>query len=206
MSDSEVLAFVMGKVSQRATAILLGYRGSFIARGLRVSGRRHLTVGQSCSIARNVTIQATSRWGVQLGDSVTIDENAVLRATGVVRALGEGISVGPRTAIGARNLILGQGGVRIGMDCLLGPNVTVLSENHVFEDPARPIREQGEARLATTIEDDVWIGANAVILGGATIGRGAIVAAGAVVRGEVAPSTIVGGVPAKQIGVRGLPR
>jgi acetyltransferase-like isoleucine patch superfamily enzyme len=161
-----------------------------------------ITLGRNTSIGRGVTIDALSRDGIRLGDNVTIDQGAILRGSGVIRNLGVGIEIGARTSIGAFNVLLGQGGIVIGEDCLLASSVTVVSENHITTDPAKPIREQGEERLPTVIEADVWIGAGAVILGGAHIGRGSIVAAGAVVRGLVEPGAIVGGVPARVIGSR----
>ncbi|MBY4036027.1 acyltransferase [Rhodococcus fascians] len=114
-----------------------------------------------------------------------------------------GITIGDRSAVGARNIILGQGGVRIGTDCLLGPNVTIVSENHIFKDRSISIRQQGESRSPILIGNDVWIGSGATILAGVTIGDGAVVAAGAVVREEVRAYAIVGGVPARELGERG---
>ncbi|WP_156520291.1 acyltransferase [Rhodococcus sp. EPR-157] len=159
-------------------------------------------MGKSVVLAHGVLINALSLEGVRIGARSTIDEYAVLRGSGVIRNIGVGISVGSRTAIGARNIILGQGGVYIGNDCLLGPNVTIVSENHNISDPETPIRAQGETRASIHIDDDVWIGAGATILAGAKLGKGVVVAAGAVVRGNIDEMTIVGGVPAKLIGSR----
>jgi len=116
--------------------------------------------------------------------------------------MGIGVSVGNRSSVGAYNVILGQGGVYVGQDCLLGPHVTIVSENHIFGDTGQPIRLQGEKRARVEIHDDVWIGAGATILAGVTIHNGAVVAAGAVVSSDVAPFSIVGGIPAKPIGNR----
>lgn len=88
-----------------------------------------------------------------------------------------------------------QGGISIGEGCLLGHNVTLCTINH-SEDPDH----RGDMTFAPiVIEDKVWVGSNATILQGVRIGKGAIVAAGAVVRKDVAPMTVVGGVPAKFI-------
>ena len=110
-------------------------------------------------------------------------------------------SVGMNTWMGERTFInMGckfqdQGGIFIGNDCLIGHNATLCTINH-NPDPEhrgdmtfKPIR----------IEDKVWLGANVTILQGVTIGEGAIVAAGAIVTKDVAPRTIVGGIPAKKI-------
>ena len=71
--------------------------------------------------------------------------------------------------------------------------------NHNFEDTTKRIDEQGVSTQPVVIGDDVWIGANAVILPGVTIGRHCVVAAGAVVTKDVPDNTVVGGVPAKII-------
>ena len=65
------------------------------------------------------------------------------------------------------------------------------------EDTSRTIKEQGVVRADVVIEDDCWIGCNVTVLSGVTIGRGSIVAAGAVVNKDVPPYSIVGGVPAR---------
>jgi len=71
--------------------------------------------------------------------------------------------------------------------------------NHVFDDPERPFIHQGITAQGIRIEDDVWLGTNAVITDGVQIGKGAVVAAGAVVTKNVPAHTIVAGVPAKVI-------
>ena len=78
----------------------------------------------------------------------------------------------------------------------------MLSTEHRFDVKDTPIRESGLLAKPTAIEDDVWIGAGAIILAGVTVGRGGVVAAGAVVRKDVAPGSIVGGVPARLLKMR----
>lgn len=187
---------------QRLRSVSRGYSSAFVGARFRLKCKSQLFLGKSASIGDSVTIDAMSAHGIHVGNHSTIDDFAVLRGSGVVRNLGEGIRIGNNTSIGAYNIILGQGGIEIGNDCLLGPNVTVLSENHIFSDSDSPIRTQGETRLRTVIGNDVWIGAGAVVLGGSTIGNGVVIAAGAVVRGKIDPYTIAGGVPARVIRVR----
>ena len=71
--------------------------------------------------------------------------------------------------------------------------------NHNFEDAEKRIDVQGVSTTPVSIEDDVWIGANAVILSGVHIGNHCVVAAGAVVTKDVPPHSLVAGVPAKII-------
>lgn len=95
------------------------------------------------------------------------------------------------------------GKIKIGQWCLVGPNVVMRTAGHKYDDPLTFIRMQGHVISDIYIEDDVWIGANAVILGGVRIGRGAIVGAGAVVTKDVPSLAVVVGVPAKVIKFRG---
>ena len=104
------------------------------------------------------------------------------------------VVIGDHTRIGLHNTIIGP--VTIGNHVNLAQGITVTALNHNFDDTTKRIDEQGIATKPVVISDDVWIGANAVILPGVTIGRHVVVAAGAVVTKDVPDNTIVGGVPA----------
>lgn len=105
--------------------------------------------------------------------------------------------IGDYTRVGLGNTIIGP--VTIGNHVNLAQGITVTGLNHNFEDITRPIDEQGVDTMAVTIEDDVWIGANAVILPGVTVGKHSVVAAGSVVSRNVPPYSVCAGVPAKVI-------
>jgi acetyltransferase-like isoleucine patch superfamily enzyme len=107
--------------------------------------------------------------------------------------------VGQNCFIGEFNIIRGQGGVQIGNDVYTGPMVQIVAVNHVFNDPNRPIREQGITAQGIVIEDDVWIGANVTVVDGVTIGRGSIIGAGAVVTSDIPPYSIAIGTPARPV-------
>ena len=93
--------------------------------------------------------------------------------------------------------------VKIGSYTLFAHDVSVLGGDHLFDKPGVPIYFSDRPALATTeIGSDVWIGHRAIVMAGITIGRGAIVASGAVVTKNVEPYSIVGGVPAFVIGER----
>jgi maltose O-acetyltransferase len=93
--------------------------------------------------------------------------------------------------------------VTIGDACLLGPYAVINSGNHAFADPEERIRDQGHNCAPIQIGDDVWLGAHVVVLAGATIGDGAIVGAGSVVKGNVPSRSVVAGRPAVEVGSRG---
>ena len=105
--------------------------------------------------------------------------------------------IGDHTRIGLHNTIIGP--VSIGNHVNLAQGITVTALNHNFEDAEKRIDEQDVSTTPVTIEDDVWIGANAVILPGVHIGSHCVVAAGAVVTKDVPPHSLVAGVPAKVI-------
>jgi acetyltransferase-like isoleucine patch superfamily enzyme len=94
-------------------------------------------------------------------------------------------------------------GASIGDYVMIAPYVAILSSNHNYERTDIPMVLQGETKnIPPVIEDDVWIGRNAVIFPGVRIGRGSIVGAGAIVNKDVLPGSVVGGVPAKLIRMR----
>ncbi len=113
-----------------------------------------------------------------------------------------GISAGKSVSINTGAILDGRGGITIGDYVMVGPNVCIASSNHHYQDHTVPMSLQGHYMEPVAIKSDVWIGANATILGGVTIGQGAVIGAGAVVVKDVPDYSIVGGVPAKEIGRR----
>lgn len=103
------------------------------------------------------------------------------------------LSLGKEVFLNAGCRFQDQGGITIGNGVLIGHNVVLSTLNH---DPA-PARRAWLHPAPIVIGDRVWIGSNATVLPGVTIGDGAIVAAGAVVTKDVAPNTVVAGVPAR---------
>jgi acetyltransferase-like isoleucine patch superfamily enzyme len=114
----------------------------------------------------------------------------------------EGVSIGAGSMVGENCFLDGYGGLTIGRNVLIAHNSSLIAEDHGFASRKRPIRYQPKTAAPIVVEDDVWIGCGVRILKGVRIGQGAIVAAGAVVTKDVPPFTIVGGVPARVIGVR----
>jgi acetyltransferase-like isoleucine patch superfamily enzyme len=94
-------------------------------------------------------------------------------------------------------------GVRMGKYVMIGPSFLVTGNDHQFDRPGTAIIFSGRpCPKSSYIDDDVWIGARVTLIRGVCIGRGAVIAAGAVVTRDVNPYAIVGGVPARAIGTR----
>jgi acetyltransferase-like isoleucine patch superfamily enzyme len=135
--------------------------------------------------------------------------NRIGRSVEIQPSEGKFIEVGYGTSIQDRNIILGD--VTFGKFCLTAPNVYISSGRHYFDKfPYLYIKDQDylvhkdtELKSAhskkITIDDDVWIGINSVIMAGVRIGRGAVIGANSVVTTDVPPFSIMAGVPAKII-------
>ena len=103
--------------------------------------------------------------------------------------------VGPGSILGPK--------VELGAYAMLGPRVAIVGGDHVYDQPGVPIIFSGRPELKPTfVEADAWVGCGAILIAGVRIGRGAIVAAGAVVTKDVPPYEIHGGVPARKIADR----
>jgi acetyltransferase-like isoleucine patch superfamily enzyme len=114
------------------------------------------------------------------------------------------VVIGERSVINAGCVLYSGHGITIGRQVSVAANCTFAPVNHAFQDRSRPIQEQGfqPSRGGIVVEDDVWIGANCVLLDGAVLRQGCVVAAGSVVGCEVAPYTVVGGEPLRLLGTR----
>ncbi len=111
----------------------------------------------------------------------------------------ENLSIGEKVAINNNFWANALGGIKIGNNVLIGPSVIIHSANHNFKKIDIPIRDQGHELREVIIEDDVWVAARVTILPGVRVGKGSIITAGSVVTKDVAPYSIVTGVPAKLI-------
>ena len=108
--------------------------------------------------------------------------------------------VGNESELGTRCMI--QANVTIGDHVIMGPDIKIYSRNHKSDRLDIPIQKQGKHYLNTTIGNDVWIGANTIIVAGVNVGNHAIIAAGAIVTKDVQDFAVVGGCPAKVLKYR----
>lgn len=152
--------------------------------------------------ARSVHIGAGSRF---VGSSsISVGARVSFGLNNYLNAVGGRIVVGHDTAFNSDvHLNSSVGGmIEIGNYCLIGPRVIFRTASHNFRDKSVMIRYQGHKIGNIILEEDVWIGTGALLLGGITIGKGAVVGAGAVVTKDIPPFSIAVGVPAVVVAMR----
>ena len=171
----------------------------FLGRHTLIRHCKNIRLGKSVFIGDNVEINALSKGGVYIGNNVTIKKGCTIDCTGVLNNIGDSLYIGDNVGISQNVFIQVRGSVVIDNDVIIGPGVSIFSENHVYDDLLLPIRKQGVSRLGVVIEEGTWIGARSIILDGVKIGRNSIIAAGSVVTKDVDEFSLVGGVPAKFI-------
>jgi virginiamycin A acetyltransferase len=138
---------------------------------------------------------------IEIGPRTVIDAFVKIKPAG---GMGD-VVIGADCAINSGTVIYTGNGVRIGDAVAIAANCTLAPTNHAVADTTRRIRDQGfqASKGGIVIEEDAWLGANVVVLDGAIIRKGAVLAAGSVVRGEVPAYEIHAGAPARRIGRRG---
>ena len=114
------------------------------------------------------------------------------------------VVIGEYVAINSGCVLYTGHGIQIGNHVAIAANCTFAPVNHAYQDGSRLIREQGflPSKGGIVVEDDVWIGANCVLLDGARLRQGCVLAAGSVVRQEIPAYTVWAGQPLRQVGAR----
>lgn len=147
--------------------------------------------GRHSKIYHSVRMDTPPYRKFSLGDYSVVESFSCIN-----NAVGD-VVIGDHTRIGLHNTVIGP--VTIGSHVNLAQGITITALNHNFEDKSQRIDDQGVSTDPVIVGDDIWIGANAVILPGVSIGHHSVVAAGAVVTKDVPPHSLVAGVPAKII-------
>lgn len=169
-----------------------------IENGVRIRFADHVRLGHGSYLDQGVYLHACPG-GIQIGPGTLVMHGAILHVYNFRGIPHSGITVGRDSLIGEYTVIRGQGGVTLGDRVYTSPLCQILAVNHVFDDPRRPFVLQGITAKGIVLEDDVWLGAGAIVTDGVRIGQGSVVAAGAVVTLDVPPHTVVAGVPARPV-------
>ena len=169
-----------------------------IENGVRLRFANYIRLGHGAYLDQGAYLHACPQ-GIEIGENTIVMHGAVLHVYNFRDLPHAGIKIGRDSLVGEYTVIRGQGGVTIGNRVYTSPFTQIIAVDHVFDNPKRPFIEQGITAQGIVIEDDVWLGASAVITDGVRIGKGAVVAAGAVVTKDVPAHTVVAGVPARPV-------
>ncbi|KAF5082671.1 2,3,4,5-tetrahydropyridine-2,6-dicarboxylate N-acetyltransferase [anaerobic digester metagenome] len=201
------LCWKYGWMMMRGRLRTVGYNNIsgkiFVGKHVKLIEKRCLSVGSKTKIHDNVKIDALASDGVLIGADVVIGHDTVIECTGNLSNIGKGVKIGNRTTFGNSCYFGAAGGIEIGEDVVAGQFVRFHSENHNYNDLLRLIKEQGVTHKGIKIGNNCWIGAGVVFLDGAELGDGCVVAANAVVTKKFPEDSVIGGVPAKLMKIRG---
>lgn len=179
-------------------------------------GRRRALVelGRRCRLERSCSLKIGKRSSLRLGDkaalrsgcvvdlgaegSLTLAEQAEIRHYAIIECAGR-VAIGRRSVIGAYNWLQGSGEIEIGDDVIIGPGVRIISTTHDISDPDQPFARQPLICGSVRIGNNVWIGADVVILTGVSIGKNVVVGAGSLVTRDLKEGGVYVGTPARRV-------
>jgi len=141
----------------------------FAERGVKIKFGYKIRCGKNMVLKRFSQINAMSQGGVDIGDNFTLGEFSLIECTGVLSNVGLSLKIGDNVGINHYCFIGVRGEIEIGDNVIFGPRVNIFSENHIYDNPDIPIKQQGVVKKKTLIEEDVWIGANSSIMAGVKV-------------------------------------
>ena len=187
------LGYILRKVSYARIFKSIG-NGVILGQSITIRHPKRICFGNNVAVDDYTLIDASgiNEEGIAIGNDVIVSRNCVIQSKTGDLTLGNKVSIGCNTVISAAN------DIRIGHSVLIGANCYIGGGRYVFDRIDIPMMEQGVcSKGAVIIDDDVWIGAGATVLDGVSIGKGAIIGAGAVVTSDIPSYAIAVGVPAK---------
>jgi acetyltransferase-like isoleucine patch superfamily enzyme len=175
-------------------------RGISSGRNTFISPKAETMNAKRIKLGCDVTVEANARL-IVLTDcgSITIGNRSYIYPYALIKADDGNIIIGDDCSIHDYSVLYGRGDLIIGNNVRIATGVAILPYNHVYSDAENLIRMQGISSKGIIIEDDVWVGAKSIVLDGVLIGKGSVIAAGAVVTKSVEPYSVVGGNPARII-------
>lgn len=147
--------------------------------------------GKGSSVARSARMDVFPFYKFELGNNSAIEDFCCVN-----NGVGD-VIIGDETHIGISNMLTGP--LKIGNYVIFAQNISLSGLNHGYENIDEPIRKQKVTMAPIIVEDECWVGSNAVLTAGVTIGKHSVVGAGSVVTKDVPPYTIVVGNPARVI-------
>jgi acetyltransferase-like isoleucine patch superfamily enzyme len=177
--------------------LLLGRTGRNVTFGVGVVLRHphKIRIGDNVVIDDGCCLDAkgTDNSGIEIGNGVFLGRNTILSCKN------GGIEIGDQANIGFNSEIFSAGRVRVGQNVLIAAYTYLVGGDHLYDRVDIPVLHQGRTARGIEVDDNVWLGAHTVVTDGSTIGRDAIIGAGAVVVGEIPEFAIAVGIPAKVV-------
>lgn len=171
-----------------------------IGAGVKIVNPEYISLGDNVTVCDGATLIARGPGGITVGSHVTLNDRVYLDTE---RADDGYIVIGGHVYIGTGTTLFGHVGLEIGEHVLMAQNITLTPYSHIFEDPDRPIIEQGGHTRKVTIGRDVYVGMGVTIMYTGDIGEGSVIGAGSVVVKPIPPYSVAVGDPAKVIRKRG---
>ena len=175
----------------------------FFSQDVVISHRRFITIGSGSTLGRGVKIDGLSKRGVKLGVNVNLGDHTIIKCTGSLSELGEGVTIGNNVGIGPFSYIGAAAGINIGDNCIMGSNIGFYAENHNYDKLDVLIKDQGVRREGIRVGANCWVGSNAIFLDGCDVGEGCVIGAGSVVNKVIPKNSVIAGIPARVISCRG---
>lgn len=138
------------------------------------------------------------------GGNIKIGNNVTIHGGAIIDAQGGTISIGDNISINRQCVLYGGGGIEIGNYTLLAIGVKLIAQNHNFKFKNQFIKFQGSSYNGIKVKEDVWLGANVIVLDGVLIERGCVCGAGSVITKNLCEYSINVGNPSKIVGYRQL--
>lgn len=160
-----------------------------------------INISEKALLSKFVDIEESVRGTkIIIDDGVQIDSFVKIKCAG---GIGD-VYIGKNSYINSCTVMYTGNGITIGKDVLIAANCTLAPTNHEYKDKNKTIMEQRfkKSKGGIIIEDDVWIGANCVILDGAIIRKGSVIGANSLIKGEIPEYCVFCGNPAKKVGER----
>ncbi|MDY0089273.1 MAG: acyltransferase [Flavobacteriaceae bacterium] len=192
-----LLGTLFNRVIMMIRGILFLRKKVFLGSRCRISNKKNILWGSNVTIESNTIIDGYASEPIRFGNNVKIGAYSYVSCTSHFSKYGKGLKIGNDSAVGRFTEFGAAGGVIIGNNVIMGSYISFHSENHIFNDLTKPIREQGVTSEGIILGNNIWVGAKVTFLDGCKIGNNSVVAAGAVVRGEFPDNVVIGGVPAK---------
>jgi len=164
---------------------------------IEISTKSNIQFGSEFIYGKNCRIHEYARISTDFGGKIKLGESVEIHKGVFISSYGGSISIGNYCSINPNSILYGHGNIKIGNYVRIAANTIIIPANHIFSNKEQNIMDQGETRKGIIIDDNVWVGANVIILDGVIIGEGSVIGAGSIVTKSIPPFSVAVGSPAK---------